>query len=285
MPIKRKQTTNIKVPKSTDDAPQTFYTSGLCAAGTTNPTDSLIKAISLKHVEETTFEPTDETQPKPKKISFFSLFHYSTNKERAWLSFGTIMSAISGLSMPIWLLLLAESLETFNQIGSIIAAGGSYTILLDQMKKLIHSFAIVGAVSLVCGTAYVAIWQYCGNQQTLRIRKEFVRKALRQEAAWFDTHVGDPQELPVLAANSLGRIEIALGRAVPDTFSNFLSAVGCLAVSFGLDAPLALFMLCILPIIGICVGVVGCFMRKSSGLALKEFASAGKYTVTVHLCA
>ena len=53
--------------------------------------------------------------------------------------------------------------------------------------------------------------------------------------------------------------------------------MGCLAVSFGLDAPLALFMLCILPVIGICVGIVGCFMRKTSGLALKEFASAGAF--------
>ena len=41
-----------------------------------------------------------------------------------------------------------------------------------------------------------------GDQQTLRIRKLFVTSALRQESAWFDTHgTGDPQELPVLAAN------------------------------------------------------------------------------------
>lgn len=278
MPVPRRQTPKVVVPKSTNEPPQTFYTSGLCAAGTTNPANSLIKAISVKHVEETTtFEPISTPQAQPKKVNFFALFHYSTTKEKAFLSFGTLMAAISGLSMPIWLLLLAESLETFNQIGSIIAAGGSYTILLDELYKLIYSFAIVGAVSLVCGSSYVAIWSYVGNAQTLRIRKAFVRKALRQEAAWFDTHVGDLQELPVLAANSLGRIEIALGRAVPDTFANLLSAVGCLAVSFGLDAPLALFMLCILPVIFICVGIVGCFMRKSSGMALKEFASAGAF--------
>jgi ATP-binding cassette subfamily B (MDR/TAP) protein 1 len=40
-------------------------------------------------------------------------------------------------------------------------------------------------------------------------------------------------------------------------------------------------MLCILPVIGVCVGVVGCFMRKSSGLALKEFASAGAFASEV----
>ena len=117
--------------------------------------------------------------------------------------------------MPVWLLLLAQSLEIFNQIGSIIAAGGSYTILLDEMYKLIYSFAIVGAISLVSGTTYVALWTYIGEQQTLRIRKKFVSSALKQER-WFDTSIGDPQELPVLAANALGRIQLALGRSIAD---------------------------------------------------------------------
>lgn len=183
--------------------------------------------------------------------------------------------------MELTLLLLAQSLETFNQIGTIIAQGGSYTILLDEMYKLIYSFAIVGAISLVSGTTYVALWTYIGEAQTLRIRKKFVTSALRQEMAWFDTSVGDPQELPVMAANAMGRIQIALGRSIADTFANLLSAVGCLMVAFGLDAPLALFMLCILPVIGIAIGIISCFMRKNSGLALEEFASAGAFASEV----
>ena len=138
------------------------------------------------------------------------------------------------------------------------------------MYKLIYSFAIVGGVSLVSGTAYVALWTYIGEQQTLRIRKKFVSSALKQDMAWFDLEVGDPQELPVMAANALGRIQLALGRSIADTFANLLSAVGCLMVAFGLDAPLALFMLCILPVIGLAIGIVSCFMRKYSGLALDK---------------
>ncbi len=117
----------------------------------------------------------------------------------------------------------------------------------------------------------------------------------------------------MLAANSLVRIQMvriqtALGRAVADTFSNrksvlhlplcsfssvvvltclllvhlpVLSAVGCLMTSFGIDAPLALFMLCILPVIGIVVGIVSCHIRRSSGMALKEFASVGAFASEV----
>lgn len=99
--------------------------------------------------------------------------------------------------------------------------------------------------------------------------------------AWFDTSVGDPQELPVMAANALARIQVALGRSISDTWANALSAIGCLAVSLGLDAPLALFMLCMLPVIGIVIGIISCFMRKSSGLALKEYGSAGAFASEV----
>jgi len=89
------------------------------------------------------------------------------------------------------------------------------------MQKLIYSFAIVGAVSLVSGASYVALFTYCGERQTLRIRELFVRSAFRQEAAWFDRR-GDPQELPTLAANALSRINAAVGRQIADTFSNLL---------------------------------------------------------------
>lgn len=74
---------------------------------------------------------------------------------------------------------------------------------------------------------------------------------------------------------------MALGRSIADTFANLLSAAGCLAVSLALDAPLALFMLCILPVIGIVIGILSCFMRKYSGLALDQFASAGAFASEV----
>lgn len=182
---------------------------------------------------------------------------------------------------PIWLLLLAESLETFNNIGKLLSQGASITILLDEMYKLIYSFAIVGAVSLVSGFAYVSIWTYVGEQQTLRIRKMFVASALKQDMTWFDATVGDPQELPVMAANSLGRVQICLGRTIADTFSNILSAAGCLAVALGLDAPLALFMLCVVPVIGVLVGIISYFMRNNSYRALGEFQSAGAFASEV----
>lgn len=190
------------------------------------------------------------------------------------------MAAIAGLAMPVWLLLLAQSLQTFNNIGKIIAAGGDISILSDELYRLIYSFALLGVVTLISGSAYVALWTYTGERQTLRIQQKFVTNALRQEMAWFDRR-GDPQELPVLAANGLAKINGAIGRTIGDVLANLLSSVGCLAVSLWLDTSLALFMLCMMPVIGVCIGVISCYMRKSSRKALGEFASAGAFATEV----
>ena len=125
----------------------------------------------------------------------------------------------------------------------------------------------------------MSLWTYVGEAQSLRIRKSFVKSALNQDMGWFDTHCagGDPQELSSLASNSILRIETSLKRSIPDTLANLLASVGSLMVAFGLDFPLALFMFLTLPVIGIVVGVLSCFMRKYSGQALGEFSSAGSF--------
>lgn len=114
----------------------------------------------------------------------------------------------------------------------------------------------------------------------MRTREAFVRSALRQDAKFFDSR-GDPQELPTLAANALGKISDGIGRKVADAFANLLSSVACLAVAIALDPPLALMMLATLPIVAICIAVVSIFVRKNSGFALQNYASAGAFATEV----
>lgn len=153
-------------------------------------------------------------------------------------------------------------------------------MLKEQMNKLIWSFLILGVVSLFSGSFYVSMWTYTGEQQALRIRQAFVRSAFRQDAKWFDSR-GDPQELPTLAANALTKINDGIGRKIADTFANLLSSLVSLAVAIGLDAPLALMMLAILPVVAICIAIVSIFLRRNSGHALEQYASAGAFATEV----
>jgi ABC-type multidrug transport system fused ATPase/permease subunit len=183
---------------------------------------------------------SDKKEEQVPKVRLLTLLSFATREEVRWMLLGMVLALLSGLSMPAWLLLLAKSLETFNSIGLLVnTIGGDATLdlLLSELYRLCWLFGIVGGVSLVVGAGYVAIWTYTGEKQALRIREKFVRAAFRQEAAWFDKR-GDPQELPTYAANALAKINGALGRQMMDTLANLVSAICCLAVAIGLNAPL-----------------------------------------------
>jgi ABC-type multidrug transport system fused ATPase/permease subunit len=182
---------------------------------------------------------SDEKEQIP-KVRLLTLLSFATKEEVRWMLLGMALALVSGLSMPAWLLLLGQSLETFNSIGILVnTIGGEATmdLLLSELYRLCWLFGIVGGVSLIVGSGYVTIWTYTGEKQALRIRELFVRAAFRQEAAWFDSR-GDPQELPTYAANALAKINGALGRQMMDTLANLVSAMCCLAVAIGLNAPL-----------------------------------------------
>ena len=218
---------------------------GLAGAASSSAGSVLVDWVSSRAKRFASLEVMDRFFPKSEpvteglqKVSFMTLFSFSTTQE-VWLMLaGLVSSSIAGLSMPVWLLLLAQSLETFNNIGKIVNAGGDISVLQDEMDKLVISFAVLGAVSLFSGAMYVSLWTYTGERQALRIRELFVRGIFRQELAWLDRRGKDPQELPTLAANGLLRINDAIGRTVADTFANLLSAVCCLAVAIALDPPL-----------------------------------------------
>jgi len=114
------------------------FSAGFVGGGTTSAGEELIKSIqrlSIVHEEEaespspsavssssTSTTAAHETQKK--RVGLFALFQYSTRNKCMLVIAGIVMAAISGLSMPVWLLLVAQSFKVFNKIGSIIFAGG-----------------------------------------------------------------------------------------------------------------------------------------------------------------
>jgi len=228
-------------------------------------------------------EDVDGTEPptpdKP-KVSFLALLSYSTTQEKWLMAFGLVMAAISGLAVPTWLILLANGLNKFSNLGFLINAGVNLMdVVQEELNKLVIAFAILGAVSLVAGSLYVSIWTYTGEKQALRIKEKFVKSAFHQDAEWFDENSRD--ELPTKVANAMVHITSAIGRQIADLFSNMWASAGCLAVAFVLNAPLALVMLCIVPVVVVCIAIISCFIRKASKKSADSFSSAGALATEV----
>jgi len=117
----------------------------------------------------------------PAKVSILSLLAYSTTKEKCLMAFGLVMAAVSGCAVPTWLILLANGLDKFSNLGFLINAGADLMDVVQQeLNRLVIAFAILGAISLVSGSLYVSIWTYTGEKQALRIKEKFVKSAFHQ---------------------------------------------------------------------------------------------------------
>lgn len=117
------------------------------------------------------------------KVSLWRLLSYSTWKERGLMMFGVAMATFSGLAIPLWLVLLAQSLDSLSNLASLIATVGNAAImdvLMNKLRELCLAFAVVGFVSLVTGSLYVSIWTYTGEKMALRIQNQFVRASMNQ---------------------------------------------------------------------------------------------------------
>lgn len=216
------------------------------------------------------------------KVSVWRLLSFATLAERCWMVFGLLMATLSGLGIPVWLVLLARALDTFSSLGVLLSMGGGDAVeetLKKEMAKLSAAFLIVGAITFISGSLYVSIWTFTGEQQTLRIRKAFVRSVLNQDASWFDCN--DREALPTKMGTSIIYISSAIGRTIADTSGLGVSALGCLAVALWLNSSLALIMLAVIPIIAILMLLFNCFTQKANRMANDELAVAGSIATEV----
>ena len=223
-----------------------------------------------------------QNDSKSTKVSLMKMLSFSTCGEKWLMAFGLICAFFAGLGIPTWLGLLANALDTFSNLGRLINAGagdGLMATLQDQLLQLSLAFMIVGAIVFVTGSMYVAIWTYTGEQQALRIQKAFVKSALNQDAAWFDTN--NREELPTKMGTNIVYMSEAIGRAIADTFGLGVSALGCLTVALLLNLPLSLVMLAIIPVVVIIMLIFNYFIRKASKGANRELGMAGSVATEV----
>ena len=68
-------------------------------------------------------------------------------------------ATFSGLGVPMWLLILAKTLNTFSSLALLMDQLGDTSsfeeYLRSELNKLCLAFAGIGGVALVSGTCYV----------------------------------------------------------------------------------------------------------------------------------
>lgn len=80
---------------------------------------------------------------------------------------------------------------------------------------------------------------------------------------------------PTKLGTSLVHISNAIGRQVADVYANGISSAACLAVALLLNTPLALIMLCAVPVAFIILALFNMFIRRIKRQSALEMSEAG----------
>lgn len=80
---------------------------------------------------------------------------------------------------------------------------------------------------------------------------------------------------PTKLGTSLVHISNAIGRQIADTYSNGVSSAACLAVALLLNTPLALIMLCAVPVAFTILALFNVCIRRAKKQSSSEMAAAG----------
>ncbi len=116
-------------------------------------------------------------------VSFFKLQFFQTNtKQRILIFIAIICSLASGLSMPLFAILMGR---TINNLGILMTGRAS---LLDTITELSKTFVYVGLGIAVASFVMVWLWMYIGQIIVKNIKEDYFKRIMMQEQGWFDSN-------------------------------------------------------------------------------------------------
>ncbi|OXA64227.1 Multidrug resistance protein 49 [Folsomia candida] len=194
---------------------------------------------------------------------YFSLFRFSKPVDRLYFIFGAIAALISGFCTPILITtfgIMVRSMVLVSHIRSAISNNSisgnkkAYEDFLSQCKRdkpfggvpldfeslnsvvysSIYEFTlwhgITSVIFTICSSLYFICWHIAGDNQIIRIRKQYFEALLRKDSTWFETQK-DPDSVNKLMDHTKG-IWVGIGENIPISINILTTAVICLIIAF-----------------------------------------------------
>ena len=203
----------------------------------------------------------NEELSSSRTASFSQLFSQADGLDITYMVLGSIGSAITGISLPVFNILFGQMLDALNKKGV-----DGYQ---DAVNQVCISFVVVACANVLSGVMQVFFWTAAGERQTQRFREKYVKSILSQEIGWFDTCGAG--ELSTKVADLTGKVQDGLGRKFADLLQYFTQLLASYAVGFYLSWKLTVVLIASFPVIA----GAGAFMINAVTAAQNE--SSGQY--------
>ena len=193
---------------------------------------------------------------------------------------GIIGSFGTGVAAPLMTYLFGDLLGDFSSFTSIDLSAVPATeiaILYKEFEKtvddMVNEILYIGAGTFISAFLMYSMWNYVGLLQIYHLKEKYFYHILRQEQGWFDGN--NAFEFATKVQAQLEQIELGLGQKVGEIFVMISALVSGLAIGFTTSWKLTLVMLCIAPLLLLCIIYMITSMKTVIVLSRKTYERAG----------
>nr|ARE67135.1 P-glycoprotein 13 [Haemonchus contortus] len=200
-----------------------------------------------------------------KPVSIFGLFRYATKWDRFCIFIGVICSIISGVSQPIMALVSGRVTNV------LLVYPPNSKEFRNEAYENVYIFLGIGVFVLITNFIQFMCFHSCCTRVISKMRHEYVRAILRQNAGWFDrNHSG---ALSTKLNDNMERIREGIGDKLGLLLRGCAMFTAAVIIAFIYEWRLALMMLGVTPTT---CAIMSIMARKMTSTTMRELVGVGK---------
>uniref|UniRef100_A0A0N4Z080 Transferred entry: 7.6.2.2 n=1 Tax=Parastrongyloides trichosuri TaxID=131310 RepID=A0A0N4Z080_PARTI len=202
-----------------------------------------------------------------KPVSVFGLFRYANKADYIMLVIGFITTMVSGLSQPVMSIVSGRVTDDL-----LIYPPRSWTFRIKAYEN-VYIFLGIGVFTFFNNLLQYMLFSTVCNRVVSRIRKEYLKSILRQNAGFFDkTQAGI---LTTRLNDNVDRIREGLGDKLGLLLRGFWMYISSVIIALAYEWRTALMMLGLAPATCICMSLMGQLIGYTTMNELKSVGEAG----------
>ncbi|KAI1242690.1 hypothetical protein IHE44_0000229 [Lamprotornis superbus] len=218
---------------------------------------------------------------KPKMVSPFTLFRYSSWSDKLLMILGTLLAVAHGSSLPIAMIIFGDMTDSFvasgdrNFTGNISPNLTSVILnkLEEDMTRYAYYYSGIAAAVLLAAYVQTSFWTLAAGRQIKKIRENFFHAIMRQEIGWFD--VNDVGELNTRLLDDVSKINEGIGDKVGLLVQSVTTFVTGFIVGLIRGWKLTLVILAVSPVLGLSAALWAKVLSAFTDKEQAAYAKAG----------
>nr|XP_021407324.1 ATP-dependent translocase ABCB1 isoform X1 [Lonchura striata domestica] len=229
-------------------------------------------------------EKTEKKQKKgekPKVVSPFTLFRYSSWSDKLLMILGTLLAVAHGSSLPFAMIIFGDMTDSFvasedkNSTGKFSQNFTSDMLhkLEEDMTRYAYYYSGIAAGVLLAAYIQTSFWTLAAGRQIKKIREKFFHAIMRQEIGWFD--VNDVGELNTRLLDDVSKINEGIGDKIGLLVQSLTTFVTGFIVGLIRGWKLTLVILAVSPVLGLSAALWAKVLSAFTDKEQAAYAKAG----------